>query len=67
MLKLSPCVVTCMSDKEFNGRCYNCPGPIMLDEHECPDWDYMLIDKTCPEYSLCTCEKKNENKNSLTT
>lgn len=25
--------------------------------HECPDWDYMEIDDTMPEWECCTCEE----------
>jgi len=25
--------------------------------HWCPDWDYMPIDETCPEFECCTCPK----------
>lgn len=31
----------------------------MKNEHYCPEWDYMLIDSTCPEYEVCTCYPKN--------
>jgi len=24
-------------------------------KHFCPDWDYMAIDETCPEFDACTC------------
>lgn len=25
-------------------------------KHFCPDWDYMAIDETCPEFEACGCE-----------
>lgn len=25
-------------------------------KHYCPDWDYMAIDETCPEWDCCTCK-----------
>jgi hypothetical protein len=25
-------------------------------KHFCPDWDFMAIDETCPEFEACTCE-----------
>ncbi len=28
-------------------------------KHECPEWDYMEIDETCPEFSCCYCEWGN--------
>ena len=24
--------------------------------HWCPDWDYLPIDNTCPEFEACTCK-----------
>lgn len=24
-------------------------------KHFCPDWDFMAIDETCPEFQTCTC------------
>ena len=24
-------------------------------KHWCPEWDYLPIDETCPEYSSCSC------------
>jgi len=30
----------------LSGRC----------KHYCPDWDYMAIDETCPEFDCCTCD-----------
>lgn len=33
-------------------------------KHYCPEWDYMAIDETCPEYKACLCEKQNETKSS---
>lgn len=26
-------------------------------KHFCPDWDYMAIDETCPEYEACCCSQ----------
>lgn len=26
--------------------------------HYCPDWDYMAIDETTPEFEACTCNLK---------
>jgi hypothetical protein len=23
--------------------------------HWCPDWDFLLVDETMPEYDACTC------------
>jgi hypothetical protein len=28
-------------------------------KHYCPDWDFMAIDETCPEYEACTCSIEN--------
>lgn len=33
-----------------------------LKKHFCPDWDYMAIDETCPEFEACCCEKYNPPK-----
>ena len=27
-------------------------------KHFCPDWDYMAIDETCPEYADCLCPER---------
>lgn len=24
-------------------------------KHYCPEWDWMAIDETCPEFGVCTC------------
>jgi hypothetical protein len=24
-------------------------------KHACPDWDFLEIDETCPEFECCTC------------
>lgn len=29
-------------------------------EHECPDWDGLLIDEFDPEFSSCTCDWKHK-------
>jgi hypothetical protein len=29
-------------------------------KHYCPDWDFMAIDETCPEYDACTCDLRIE-------
>ena len=26
--------------------------------HFCPDWDFMAIDETCPEFEVCLCYNK---------
>lgn len=26
-----------------------------VKKHFCPDWDYMAIDETCPEFECCSC------------
>lgn len=26
-----------------------------VKKHFCPDWDYMAIDETCPEFESCHC------------
>lgn len=26
--------------------------------HFCPDWDYMAIDETWPEFESCICDRK---------
>lgn len=34
-------------------------------KHYCPDWDFMAIDETCPEFDACTCglaPKRPENE-----
>lgn len=31
-------------------------------KHYCPDWDYMAIDETCPEFEACCCEQYNPPK-----
>lgn len=28
-------------------------------KHYCPDWDFMAIDETTPEWEACTCYDKN--------
>jgi len=33
-----------------------------MNSHYCPEWDYMIIDESCPEYECCTCFKKEENE-----
>jgi hypothetical protein len=30
--------------------------------HYCPDWDFMTIDETCPEFEACTCFPSTEKK-----
>lgn len=30
----------------------------MSKRHFCPDWDYMEIDDTCPEFECCLCFPK---------
>ena len=27
-------------------------------KHYCPEWDYMVIDETCPEFECCLCDSK---------
>lgn len=27
-------------------------------KHFCPDWDFMAIDETTPEFEACTCDKQ---------
>lgn len=29
-------------------------------KHYCPDWDYMAIDETCPEFESCLCNLKED-------
>jgi len=31
-------------------------------KHYCPDWDYLPIDETCPEYSGCTCYQSEKEE-----
>lgn len=28
-----------------------------VKRHFCPDWDYMAIDETTPEWEACLCDK----------
>jgi hypothetical protein len=28
-------------------------------KHYCPDWDFMAIDETCPEFSACLCYNRS--------
>lgn len=30
--------------------------------HYCPDWDFMTIDETCPEFEACTCFPNEDNE-----
>ena len=39
---------------DFCTYCYE-----VLAAHYCPEWDYMLIDKSFPEYRACLCYDKN--------
>ena len=34
----------------------------MKYEHYCTEWDDMLIDETCPEFTCCTCFDDEEFK-----
>lgn len=27
-----------------------------VKKHFCPEWDYMAIDETCPEFEACSCK-----------
>jgi hypothetical protein len=27
-----------------------------VKKHFCPDWDFMAIDETCPEFEGCSCK-----------
>lgn len=27
------------------------------NRHYCPEWDYMAIDESCPEFESCICYK----------
>ena len=50
------------ADSEL-GLCVQCLSNINDDSstpeirfsHACPDWDFMVIDETCPEWESCTC------------
>ncbi len=38
---------------------WNAKGPIInKQKHYCPDWDFMEIDNTNPEFECCLCFKK---------
>ncbi len=28
--------------------------------HQCPEWDFLLIDSSCPEFKSCLCFESNE-------
>ncbi len=31
-------------------------------KHYCPDWDFMAIDETCPEFDVCLCFEEKIRK-----
>lgn len=31
-------------------------------KHYCPDWDFLPIDETCPEFNCCTCPDPKEKE-----
>jgi len=38
----------------------------MARRHQCPDWDYMVIEPKDPEFECCTCyEDEMEKKTAL--
>ena len=50
-----------LTEKDFQKiwtrDCFNWHGRLLTGEkcHYCPDWDFLAIDETCPEYEACCC------------
>lgn len=47
---------------EFDEDCMHFYGKVLTGEkkHFCPEWDFLPIDETRPEFEACTCEWEDD-------
>ena len=50
-----------MSGEAWSQDCLHWRGRVLLGKnwHWCPDWDYLPIDETCPEWP-CACDNPEQ-------